>query len=85
MLDKNREIEDQQARAEALVLPLQPDMPMGKVTFSPVAQESLDLFDEVYRQLRKQRRSLKRYQLADALLASLDDPDVVAAVIKRLH
>lgn len=84
MLDKNREVEDQQARAEALALPALPEVPMGKVTFSPVAQDSLDLFDEAYRQLRKQRRSLKRYQLADALLASLEDPEVMAAVVKRL-
>lgn len=85
MLDKNREVEDQQARAEALALPALPEVPTGKVTFSPVTQDALDIFDEAYRQLRKQRRSLKRYQFADALLASLEDPDVMAAVIKRLR
>lgn len=85
MLDKNREVEDQQAQAEALALPELPEVPTTKVTFSPVTQDALDTFDEAYRQLRKQRRSLKRYHLADALFASLEDPEVMAAVIKRLH
>lgn len=85
MLDKNREAEAQQARAEALQLPPQAEVPTGKVTFSPVSQSALDTFDEAYIQLRKQRRSLKRYHLADALLASLEDPEVVAAVVKRLR
>lgn len=85
MLDKNREVEEQQAKAEALALPNLPEVPMTKVTFSPVTQDALDTFDEAYRQLRKQRRSLKRYQLADALFASLEDPEVMAAVIKRLR
>lgn len=84
MLDKNREVEGQQAQEEALVLPTLPEALMTKVTFSPVTQDSLDTFDDAYRQLRKQRRSLKRYQLADALFASLEDPTVMAAVIKRL-
>ena len=84
MLDKNREVEDRQAQAESLALPELPEVPTTKVTFSPVTQDALDTFDEAYRQLRKQRRSLKRYHLADALFASLDDPAVVAAVIKRL-
>ncbi|WP_187767775.1 hypothetical protein [Deinococcus radiodurans] len=50
-----------------------------------MTQDALDTFDDAYRQLRKQRRSLKRYHLADALFASLEDPEVVAAVIKRLR
>lgn len=85
MLDKNREVEDQQARAEALTLPALPEVPTGKLTVSPVTQDALDIFDEAYRQLRKQRRSLRRYQLADALLASLEEPEVLAAVVKRLR
>lgn len=85
MLDKNREVENRQARDEALVLDPLPEVPTTKVTFSPVTQEALDTFDEAYRQLRKQRRSLKRYHLADALFASLEDPEVMAAVVKRLR
>lgn len=85
MLDKNREVEDQQARVEALTLPALPEVPMGKLTVSPITQDALDIFDEAYRQLRKQRRSLRRYQLADALLASLEEPEVLAAVVKRLR
>lgn len=84
MLDKNREVEEQEARAEALVLPATPQVATTKVTFSPVNQDAMDIFDEAYRLLRKQRRSLKRYQLAEALFASLEDPEVVAAVVKRL-
>lgn len=84
MLDKNREVEEQEARAEALVLPATPQVATTKVTFSPVNQDAMDTFDEAYRLLRKQRRSLKRYQLAEALFASLEDPEVVAAVVKRL-
>ena len=52
MLDKNREVEDQQAQAEALALPELPEVPTTKVTFSPVTQDALDTFDEAYRQLR---------------------------------
>lgn len=84
MLDKNREVEAQEARAEALVLPATPQVPTTKVTFSPVNQDAMDTFDEAYRLLRKQRRSLKRYQLAEALFESLEDSEVVAAVVKRL-
>lgn len=84
MLDRNREVEQQQEREEALTLPTLEEEPTGKFTVSPVRLSSLDTFDEVYAQLRRQRRSLKRYHLADALMASLEDPAVLAAVIERL-
>lgn len=84
MLDKNREVEAQQEAQAALVLPPEETVPTGKFTVSPIRLDVLDEFEEVYGKLKKQRRTLKRYQLAEALLASLEDPSVLAAVIQRL-
>ncbi|MBX8467284.1 hypothetical protein [Deinococcus sp. RIT780] len=84
MLDKNREVEAQQEAQAALVLPPEETIPTGKFTVSPIRLDVLDEFEEVYGKLKKQRRTLKRYQLAEALLASLEDPAVLAAVIQRL-
>lgn len=84
MLDKNREVEEQQAAQAALVLPPEETVPTGKFTASPIRLDVLDEFEEVFSKLKRQRRTLKRYQLAEALLASLEDPAVLAAVIQRL-
>ncbi|MFB9992045.1 hypothetical protein ACFFLM_08740 [Deinococcus oregonensis] len=85
MLDKNREVEDQQASQDALTLPTLTDAPTGKFTVSPIRLDTLDGFEEVYSKLRRQRRSLKRYQVAEALLAALvQEPAVLAEVVKRL-
>jgi len=86
MLDKNREIEDAQVSSEALTLPDLPEVRTGKFTVSPVTLSTLDGFEAVYQQLRKQRRTLKRYQVAEALMAALaEEPSVLTEVIKRLR
>lgn len=84
MLDKNREVEAAQEAEAALSLPAEERVDTGKFTVSPIRLDVLDQFEEVYNRLRKQRRTLKKYHLAEALLASLDDPAVLAAVIQRL-
>lgn len=84
MLDKNREVEAAQEAEAALMLPAEERVDTGKFTVSPIRLDVLDQFEEVYNRLRKQRRTLKRYQVAEALLSSLDDPAVLAAVIQRL-
>lgn len=85
MLDKNREVEGQEAQAEALRLPDVTTEPTGKFTVSPITLATLDDFEDVYRELKKQRRTLKRYQLAEALLASIKEPAVLAEIVKRLR
>lgn len=86
MLEKNREVELAQEQAEALTLPETPAVATGKFTVSPVRQDTLDAFEEVYLKLRKQRRSLKRYHVAEALLAAFaQEPTVLAEVVKRLR
>ncbi|WP_339097961.1 hypothetical protein ACINK0_15765 [Deinococcus sp. VB343] len=42
-------------------------------------------FEPLYRMPKNVFRRLKRYHLADALFASLEEPEVMAAVIKRLR
>ncbi|MVN88751.1 hypothetical protein GO986_18595 [Deinococcus sp. HMF7620] len=85
MLDKNREVEEAQARAEELSLPPEDSVPTGKFTVSPIRLNVLDGFEDVYGKLKRQRRTLKRYQVAEALLAALaEEPEVLAAVVRRL-
>ncbi|UQN09397.1 hypothetical protein [Deinococcus sp. QL22] len=84
MLDKNREVEEQQASQDALTLPALAEAPTGKFTVSPIQLDTIDGFEEIYQKLRKQRRTLKRYQVAEALLAALAEPVVLAEVVKRL-
>jgi len=86
MLDKNREVERAQAQAEALSLLNSPDLPTGKFTVSPIRTETLDEFEAIFQRLRKQKRSLRRYQLAEALLSAMaEEPAVLAEVVKRLR
>lgn len=86
MLDKNREIEARQEAEAALVLTPEERVATGKLTVSPISLHVLDGFEDIYIKLRKQRRSLKRYQVAEALLIALvEDADVLAAVVKRIN
>lgn len=85
MLDKNREVEAAQEAEAALMLTPDAPVAIGKFTVSPIRLDVLDAFEEVYGKLKRQRRTLKKYQLAEALIASLDDPAVLAAVIQRLR
>lgn len=85
MMDRNREDEQVQEQQEALTLPALPQEPVGKYTVSPVRLSTLDAVEALYQRLRLQRRSLKRYHLAEAMLQALaEDPAVQARVIERL-
>ena len=85
MLDRNREQETETARAEALTLDTAEASPTGRLSVAPIRQGTLDAFEDLYNTLKRQRRSLKRYQVVEALLLALtEEQDVQTEVIKRL-
>lgn len=85
MLDRNREQEAETARAEGMRLESLQDEPVGRLSVAPIKQRTLDSFEDQFTALKRQRRSLKRYDVVEALLrAFAEDPTVQAEVIRRL-
>ena len=85
MYDRNRQDEVEQERGEALTLPDAPPEASGRLSVAPISQFALDGLEDIFTTLKRQRRSLKRYEVVQALLDEfLENPDVQAAVVQRL-
>jgi len=85
MLDLNREQEAEAARGEGMRLEAPQGGPTGRLSVAPILQATLDSFEDQYTALKRQKRSLKRYDVIEALLqAFTEDPEVQRAVIERL-
>lgn len=86
MLDRNREQEADAARKESTQLNTLQDTPVGRLSVSPIKQRTIDAFEDEFTKLKRQKRSLKRYDVIEALLqAFAEDQTVQAEVIKRLQ
>jgi hypothetical protein len=85
MYDRNRQDEAEQERGEALTLPDGPPEASGRLSVAPISQFALDGLEDIFTTLKRQRRSLKRYEVVQALLDEfLENSDVQAAVVQRL-
>lgn len=84
MLDKNREVEQQQEQEEAVNLKNEAADTTGRFAVSPISVAALAQFDDLYNRLKRQQRPLKRYQLAEAIFLVLKDPEVQAKVVYKL-
>lgn len=85
MYDRNRQDEAEQERGEALILPDAPPEASGRLSVAPISQPALDGLEDIFTTLKRQRRSLKRYEVVQALLDEfLENSDVQAAVVRRL-
>ncbi|WP_407542644.1 hypothetical protein Q0M94_21180 (plasmid) [Deinococcus radiomollis] len=85
MYDRNRQDEAEQERGEALTLRAAPPEASGRLSVAPITQFGLDGLEDIFMTLRRQRRSLKRYEVVQALLDEfLENPEVQAAVVQRL-
>ena len=85
MLDRNRQQEAVAEQAEGMRLPPVQDEAVGRLSVAPIPQSRLDVFEDQYTALKRQRRTLKRYEVVRALLeAFAEEPVVQAAVIKYL-
>lgn len=85
MYDRNRQDEAEQERGEALILPEAPLEATGRLSVAPINQFALDGLEDIFTTLKRQRRSLKRYEVVQALLDEfLENSEVQAAVVQRL-
>ena len=85
MYERNRQDEVEQERGEALLLPDAPPEATGRLSVAPISQAALDGLEDIFMKLKRQRRSLKRYEVVQALLDEfLENAEVQAAVVQRL-
>lgn len=85
MYERNRQDEAEQERGEALILPDAPAEATGRLSVAPISQSALDGLEDIFTTLKRQRRSLKRYEVVQALLDELlENSEVQAAIVQRL-
>ena len=83
-LQANIDAEAGQERVRSLRLNRPPREETVSLALSPINLSAMDIFERFYQDLRYQDRSIKRYQVMNAILAALEDDDMKRAVIARL-
>lgn len=84
-LEANIAAEEAQEKQQGLRLQRPEPEKTQQLSLSPIRVSAFQTFEDFYLELRRQDRSLKRYQVMDALLDALAEEEVRRAVIARLQ